>query len=66
MISGSVISFIILSITSLSKYFGNPIIPSLTGATVAHVIVSIVTPMNEVSDEQALEIINNERKVMDL
>jgi SSS family solute:Na+ symporter len=66
MISGSVISFIILSITSLSKYFGNPIIPSLTGATVAHVIVSFMTPMNEVSDEQALEIINNERKVMDL
>lgn len=66
LISGSVISFIVLSITSLSKYFGNPIIPSLIGALLAHVIVSFMTPRNEVSDEQALEIINNERKTMGL
>ena len=66
LICGSLTSFIILSITSLSEYFGNPIVPSLAGATVAHVIVSFMTPMNKVSDELALEIINNERKAMDL
>ena len=66
MISGSVISFILLSITSLSEYLGNPILPSLVGATVAHVIVSFMTPKNEISDEKALEIINNERKAMDM
>ena len=65
-ISGSVISFIILSITSLSEYFGNPILPSLSGAAVAHVIVSFMTPINKVSNDQALEIITNERKLMDL
>ena len=31
-ISGSVISFVIFASTSLSEYFGNPIIPSLAGA----------------------------------
>ncbi|MHC4494431.1 MAG: sodium:solute symporter family protein [Planctomycetota bacterium] len=66
LISGSVISFIVFSSSSLSEYFGNPIIPSLVGAALAHVIVSFATPMNEVSDADALEIINNERKAMDL
>ena len=66
LISGSVISFTILSITSVSEYFGNPIIPSLIGATVAHILVSFMTPRNEVSDQEALNIINQERKAMDL
>ena len=66
LISGSVISFTILSITSVSEYFGNPIIPSLMGATVAHILVSFMTPRNEVSDQEALNIINQERKAMDL
>jgi SSS family solute:Na+ symporter len=66
LMSGSVISFIVFSSSSLSEYFGNPIIPSLVGAALAHVIVSFATPMNEVSDADALEIINNERKMMDL
>ncbi|MCB9503860.1 MAG: sodium:solute symporter family protein [Deferribacteres bacterium] len=65
-ISGSVISFVIFSSTSLSEYFGNPIIPSLAGAALAHVVVSLASPKNEISDADALEIINNERKVMDL
>jgi SSS family solute:Na+ symporter len=66
LIGGSVISFIMFASTSLSEYFGNPIIPSLAGAAVAHVIVSLASPMNEVSDAEALTIINNERKAMDL
>ena len=66
LISGSVISFTILSITSVSEYFGNPIIPSLMGATVAHILVSFMTPRNEVSDQEALHIINQERKAMNL
>ena len=66
LISGSVISFTILSITSVSEYFGNPIIPSLIGATVTHILVSFMTPRNEVSDQEALNIINQERKAMDL
>ena len=65
-ISGSVISLIIFASTSLSEYFGNPIIPSLAGAALAHVIVSFASPMNEVSAADALEMINNERKAMDL
>ncbi len=66
LISASVISFAILSRPSLSEYLGNPIIPSLAGAALAHIIVSFATPMNDVSAAAALEMINNERKAMDL
>jgi SSS family solute:Na+ symporter len=66
LIMGSVISFVVLSMPSLSAYFGNPIMPSLAGAALAHVIVSFSTPMNQVPEAEALELINNERKAMDL
>jgi SSS family solute:Na+ symporter len=65
-ISGSVVSLAIFASASLSEYFGNPIIPSLAGASLAHIIVSLASPANEVSAADALEIINSERKVMDL
>ena len=65
-ISGSAISLIIFASTSLSEYLGNPIIPSLVGATVAHIIVSLASPRNLVSEADALRIINSERKAMDL
>ena len=63
---GSVISFAVLAIRPLSDYLGNPIMPSLAGAALAHVIVSLATPMNDVSVADALKMINNERKAMDL
>ena len=66
LISGSVVSFLILAITPLSEYFGNPILPALAGAALAHTVVSLVTPRNDVTPADALEIINNERKDMDL
>lgn len=64
--SGSAISFIILTNSSFLNFLGNPIIPSLVGATIFHMIVSYMTPINDISNEQALEIINNERKLMEM
>lgn len=66
LISGSIISFIILAIAPLSESLGNPILPALAGAAFAHIMVSLATPKNEVSPADALEIINSERKAMDL
>jgi len=65
LIMGSVTSFVVLSMPSLSTYFGNPIIPALAGAALAHVIVSFATPMNQISEAEAFEHINKERKAMD-
>ena len=66
LITGSAVSFLILTSTPLSEYFGNPILPALAGATLAHIVVSLATPRNEVSPADALEQINHERKAMDL
>lgn len=65
-ISGSVISFAILSNSSLSKYFGNPIIPSLLGAAAVHIIVSYMTPVNTIPNEEAIKILSSERREMEL
>ena len=66
LISGSVISFGILMIPSFLEFWGNPIFPSLTGATFFHIGVSFLTPKNKITPEKALEIINMERKDMDI
>jgi SSS family solute:Na+ symporter len=66
LISGSVISFSIMMISSLSEFWGNPILPSLAGATLFHIGISLLTPKNEITPEKALEIINKERKDMDI
>ncbi|RDW21360.1 sodium:proline symporter [Oceanobacillus arenosus] len=62
-IGGSAISFTILFNEALKAYWGNPIIPSLIGALLLGVIVSLVTPRNKISREEALEILERERAV---
>lgn len=62
-VGGSIVSFTILFNDNLQGFWGNPIIPSLIGALVLGVVVSLLTPKNEVSDEEALEILERERAV---
>ncbi|HEX7064277.1 MAG TPA: sodium:solute symporter family protein [Bacillales bacterium] len=66
LISGSAISLTVLSNDSLLAYLGNPILPSLIGALVFGVIVSLVTPESKVSKEEALRILDEERAVVDV
>ena len=66
LIGGSGISFLVLGVPSFSEFWGNPIIPSVLGATVLAVAVSLMTPENTVSDDAALARINEERKRMDI
>ncbi|MBY7141763.1 sodium:solute symporter family protein [Virgibacillus sp. NKC19-3] len=66
MISGSIISIIILSIEPLIDYFGNPVIPSMIGALVFGVIVTLITPEKVRSKEESLRILDEERAMMDV
>lgn len=62
-IGGSAVSFIILMSEGLQAYWGNPIIPSMIGALILGVIVSLITPKNKVSKEEALKILESQRSV---
>ena len=65
-ISGSAISFIILRNSFFLNILGSPIIPSLAGATIVHVIDSYMTQINNILNEKALEKINNQGKSIDM
>lgn len=66
LLGGSIVSFIILGNESLLSFWGNPIIPSLIGALAAGVVVSYITPKNNISKEEALKILAEERSVVDV
>lgn len=61
LLSGSVISFVILSNANFQEFWGNPILPALGGAFLAGIIVSLITPKNNVSKEEALRILERDR-----
>ena len=65
LISGSVISILILTHSSWQAYWGNPILPSLIGAFIVGVIVTLITPKNKISKEEALKILEAERALVD-
>lgn len=48
-----------------NTYWGNPSIPSVIAALIGGVIVTLLTPANTVSDEEALAIINEQRRAME-
>ena len=66
LVAGSLVSFIILSVPSVVDFWGNPILPALTAAFLAHVVTSLITPRKRLTDMQALELINTERRAMDI
>jgi len=65
MISGSVISIIILNVESFESFFGNPIIPAMLGALIFGVIVTLITPEGTRTKEESLKILDEERAIMD-
>lgn len=65
MIGGSLTSTIILMNDSLLAYWGNPILPSLAGAFIFGILVSLITPKNNVTKQEALRKLSEERAVMD-
>jgi len=65
MISGSIVSVIILNNEPLSEYFGNPIIPAMVSALVFGILVTLITPKGTRTREESLRILDEERAVMD-
>lgn len=66
MLAGSAVAIWINASESLTAFWGNPVIPSLAGALVAGVLVSLVTPRQTISKEEALRILEEERAQMDV
>nr|WP_300310446.1 sodium:solute symporter family protein [Halomonas sp.] len=70
---GAIASLIVASVTSLavianadwSAFWGNPSIPAVTLSALAGIIVTLLTPASRLSEEEALELISEERKRME-
>ncbi|TWT07052.1 sodium:solute symporter family protein [Planococcus sp. CPCC 101016] len=62
LLGGSITSFIVLSSTSLMELFGNPVLPALTVAFLAGIIVSLVTPASIVTKEESLKRLEKKRE----
>ncbi len=65
LVGGSATSFIILNNDGLMTFLGNPIIPSILVALVANIIVSLLTPVQKISKEDSLRILEEERTRLD-
>ncbi|PTM57886.1 sodium:solute symporter family protein [Desmospora activa] len=63
---GSLTSFAILVNDSLLQFWGNPIIPSLVGAFAAGIFVSLITPRQGITPEEALRKLEKERAMVDV
>ncbi|MGF1700354.1 sodium:solute symporter family protein [Photobacterium makurazakiensis] len=61
----SAASFTIMMSSDFTAFWGNPVIPSVLTALTAGVVVSIVTPANAVTKEEALAILDAERAGME-
>jgi len=63
---GSLTSCYVMLADGAMAYWGNPIIPAVLCATAGGMIVSLLTPRNTVSHEEACEILAKERDMMEM
>lgn len=61
-VSASVTSVLVLLNSSWLEFWGNPVIPALSAGFIFAVVVSLVTPVNRFSRQQALQMITTERE----
>lgn len=62
LLSGMLVSIVILVNPTWLAFWGNPCIPSVLGSLVSAVFVTLMTPASKVSREEALAMITNERE----
>ncbi|HAS6042585.1 TPA: sodium:solute symporter family protein [Vibrio vulnificus] len=62
----SAASVTVMMSPSLTTFWGNPVIPSCLVALTAGVVVSLLTPANQVSAEMARAILDDERALMEM
>ena len=63
--AGSAVSLAVLLSEHGIGYWGNPIIPAVTGSMLAGFVISLVTPVSSISNEQARDILDREREQME-
>ena len=66
LLGGSVTALIINASESWTSFWGNPVLPAVAVALIAGVVVSLVTPKSDVSAEEALRILDEERAQLDV
>jgi SSS family solute:Na+ symporter len=62
LVSGMVVSAVILMNADWLAFWGNPCIPSVVGSLLFGVLVTVLTPASKVSREEALAMITRERE----
>lgn len=65
-VAGSVTALGIQANDAWSQFWGNPVIPSLIAALLAGVVVSLLTPREGVSRDEALRLLADERARLDV
>ncbi|WP_286233891.1 sodium:solute symporter family protein [Thalassotalea sediminis] len=48
-----------------TSFWGNPVIPAITAGTIAGIIGSLLTPISELDEQHALDVLAKERKQME-
>jgi Na+/proline symporter len=66
MVGGSAAALVVNNVEAYTLFWGNAVIPSLVVALLAGVVVSLVTPRNQVSGEEALRVLAEERATLDV
>ena len=61
-LGASVTSVLVLLNSSWLEFWGNPVIPALSAGFIFAVVVSLLTPVNRFSRQQALQMITTERE----
>ncbi|HHT0007042.1 TPA: sodium:solute symporter family protein, partial [Klebsiella quasipneumoniae subsp. similipneumoniae] len=62
LLSGMLVSIVVLVKADWLAYWGNPCIPSVVGSFVSAIFVTVMTPASKISRQQALEMITQERE----
>lgn len=66
MAGGSVVALVVNNVDSYTQFWGNAVIPSLLAALVAGVVVSLLTPRDRLSRQEALRVLAEERAALDV
>ncbi len=65
LVGGATCSILIMNVPAYDAFWGNPVIPAVIAATILGVAVSLITPRNTVSEQEAARVLQEERELME-